>query len=313
MVGDAGATASAASITGPSWPAVSAVPRCQRVRRPSASCSCIAPAPENPGRAGGARVGRHAVDVVRSEPGIGDRAQAGLDGELEARAAETPPDCRHTDAGDDGAARPDGLMARPDGTPAPTRHPTARTGPRPACRCARLPPSQSMTLVVSRTSGSSAISTMAIDVGRRETGQPLVLVDGERGHRRPSRHRLGADIHAPASEARRGRRVEVPRARLAPMDHQSPCAPPVQNGSRLPRAVGQHPEVGLDVTGRHVIAPSILSWINSSSVWPRALTISSVCSANCGPRAISNGVSSNCTGLDTSSRSCPSLSVTARM
>ena len=47
------ATASAASITGPSWPAVSPVPRCQRVRSPSASWSWVEPAPLNPGRRGG--------------------------------------------------------------------------------------------------------------------------------------------------------------------------------------------------------------------------------------------------------------------
>ena len=53
--------------------------------------------------AAGARIGRQPVDVLQREPGVGDRLEAGVDGQREGIDHEPPPDLRPPDAAEDGA------------------------------------------------------------------------------------------------------------------------------------------------------------------------------------------------------------------
>ena len=135
------ATASAASITGPSWPPVSPVPRCQRVRRPSASWSWVEPAPLNPGPPPAAP-GYDATPSMSS--GLSPASSIARRHASTVRARPERPSRRpicETPIPLTTALPPSGFAARvtapPARRPGSSSRPIPRTARQPPCRCAR--------------------------------------------------------------------------------------------------------------------------------------------------------------------------------
>ena len=234
------------------------------------------PAAAHPG------IGRQAVDVVERQPGVGDRRQAGVDGQRERVDHQPPAEGGAADAAEDGPVlealvaerrageRPHRLRrpGRP-GRPSPsarraaaTRPPAAGTGPRPPGRSRPRSGSQPTMFVVRWTRGSSAERDVGDDVGRIEVRQPAVGVDREADDRAAARHRGRLRRPAPAVRADGHRRMDQLAAVAAPLDAEGAVGargpePLVGRGQlgerphRTPRARAAEPSIDIDVAIEH--------------------------------------------------------------
>ena len=147
-----------------------------------------------------ARVGGEPVDVVEREAGVGDGAEAGVDGQRQRVDHQPPPEGRSADAREHGPVL-EAVVARAAGRGAgrvglgdrvdrigarrwarragSTRRRPARSGPATCWPMCTSSGSHPMMLVVSRTDRVLGQRHDGDHVGRLEAGQPLVLVDGE--------------------------------------------------------------------------------------------------------------------------------------
>ncbi len=221
------ATASAASITGPSWPAVSPVPRCHRVRSPSASWSWVEPAPLNPGPPPAAP-GYDATPSMSS--GVSPASSIARRHASTVSARPERPSRRpicDTPTPLTTALPPSGLTTRRDVTAPTHRHEDRDPDVVPLLEPhGDRHPDVDVPGVAVDDVGGQPNRRVVVEfddrdgVRRGESGQPLVHVHAHGGHGGEARDRLGSDIGAAAAEARRCRWMEQTVAGLAAVDQQ---------------------------------------------------------------------------------------------
>ena len=220
-------------------------------------------------QADGAGIGRQPVDVLEREPGVGDRLEAGVDGQREGIDHEPPPDLRPPDAAEDGAML-EALAAEGragDGT-LRWRDAVDRVD-----GSGRLEQGQPDVLVLLEEDGDLLADAdvrgvapdevrrqvhpgvlgqrdVGDDVGRIEVRMPAVGVHREADDRAPARHRRRLRRPAPAVGADRHGRMDEFAAVAAALDAQDTVGPGGPEPLVRRCQLGERSHAGTEATAR---------------------------------------------------------------